>query len=66
LALAARTASVLVGCFFLAGDAWASFPTVGMIGRICVGSVTSCVTGCITIGMSGLLLGMAVNVRPAI
>ena len=64
-ALAACIASVLVGAFFLAGGGGASFPTVGMVGPICVGRVRSCPPGCITIGMSGLVLAMAANVCPA-
>jgi hypothetical protein len=65
-ALAAWTASVLLGCFFLATDTFASLPAVGMIGSIWVGAVRSCLTGCMTIGLSGFLLAMAVNACPAV
>jgi hypothetical protein len=59
LALAARTASVLVGCCFGCG-AFAAFPTVGIIGSPCVGMIEPRSRGCIVIGPVdfGLLLGI--------
>src|SRR6266481_6340390 len=57
-ALAARTASILVGCCFGCG-VFAAFPTVGIIGSPCVG-IEPRSTGCIVIGPGdvGLLLGI--------
>jgi hypothetical protein len=49
LALAARTASVLVGCCFGCG-VFAAFPAVGMIGSPCVGVIKPRPRGCIVIG----------------
>jgi hypothetical protein len=64
-ALAVCTASVLVGCLFAAflraGTFFASNPAMGIAGSIWVAAVSSCVTGCITIGMSGILFAMADN-----
>jgi hypothetical protein len=38
LAFAARTASVLVGCCFGCG-VFVTFPTVGIIGSVCMGNI---------------------------
>jgi hypothetical protein len=59
LALAARTASALVGCSFGCG-VFADFPTVGIIGSPCVGIIEPRSRGCILIGPVdfGLLLGI--------
>jgi hypothetical protein len=58
LALAARTASVLVGCCFGCG-AFAGSPAVGIIGSPCV-CILEPRSGCIVIGPVdiGLLLGI--------
>ena len=59
LALAARTASVLVGCCF-GCCVFAAFPTVGMIGSPWVGMIEPRSTGCIVIGPvdAGFLFGI--------
>jgi hypothetical protein len=56
-ALAARTASALVGCCIGCG-VFAAFPTVGIIGSPCVGIIEPRSRGCIVIGPIdfGLLL----------
>jgi hypothetical protein len=58
LALAARTASILVGCCFGCG-VFAAFPAVGIIGSPCVG-IEPRSRGCIVIGPVDvdLLLGI--------
>jgi hypothetical protein len=57
LALAARTASVLVGCCFGCG-VFAAFPAVGIIGSPYVGVIAPRPKGCIVMGPTdfGLLL----------
>src|SRR5271165_4285086 len=59
LALAARTASVLVGRCFGRG-VFAAFPAVGIIGSPCVGAIEPRSRGCIVIGPAdfGLFLGI--------
>jgi hypothetical protein len=70
LAIAARTASVLVRGFFSGAGVFVSrAPSVpGMIGSIWVGVVGSRSTGCILMGPvlsdCGVLLGMTVNAQP--
>src|ERR1700680_4808006 len=49
LALAARTASVLVGCCFGCGVC-AALPAVGIIGSPCVGMIELRSRGCMAIG----------------
>jgi hypothetical protein len=59
VALAARTASALVGCCFGCG-VFAAFPAVGIIGSPCVGIIEPRSRGCILIGPVdvGLLSGI--------
>jgi hypothetical protein len=59
VALAARTASALVGCCFGCG-VFAAFPAVGIIGSPCVGIIEPRSRGCIVIMPidSGLFLGI--------
>src|SRR6266481_8409367 len=66
-ALAARTASILVGCCF-GCCVFAAFPTVGMIGSPCVGIVEPRSTGCIVIGPAdvGFLLGILNTARGSV
>ncbi len=54
LAFAARTASVLVGCFCCDGSV--AFPAAGIIGSTCVGIIEARSTGCVLIGPVGCLL----------
>jgi|SRR3984893_8457275 hypothetical protein len=66
LALAARTASALVGCCFGCG-VFAAFPAVGIIGSPCVG-IEPRSRGCIVIGPVdvGLLLGILNTARGSV
>jgi hypothetical protein len=60
LAFAARTASVLVGCFVCGGSL--AFPAAGIIGNTCVGIVEARSSGWVLIGpVGGLLLGIVDN-----
>src|ERR1700730_6401187 len=66
-ALAARTASISVGCRFGCG-VLAVFPTVGMIGNPCVGIIEPRSRGCIVIGPVdfGFLLGILNTARGSV
>jgi hypothetical protein len=59
LALAARTASVLVGCCFGCGG-FAAFPTLGIIGSTCVGRIEPRSMGCVLIGPVGVGLLLSI------
>src|SRR5260370_133736 len=65
-AFAARTASVLVGCFVGSG-AFMAFPAVGILGNACVGMIAPRLTGWVLMGPvgGGLLLGMTRQLVPA-
>jgi hypothetical protein len=62
LALAAWTASVLVGCFFRCG-VFVSAPAAGIIGSNGVAAIEPCSTGCTLIGPAdvGLRFGIMDN-----
>jgi hypothetical protein len=67
LALAARTASILVGrCFGCC--VFAAFPTIGMIGSPCVGMIEPRSRGCMVIGPVdvGFLLGILNTARGSV
>jgi hypothetical protein len=58
-AFAARTASVLVGCFFGCG-AFNAFPAAGIIGNACVGMTEPRLRGCVVMGPVGADLFLAI------
>ena len=60
--MAARTASVLVAGFGMAGGAFFIVPTVCIIGNTCVGIIDARSIGCVFIGpVVGLIFAMLDN-----